>query len=43
MAYQGVLAYRYTILDLLDKLGPFINKLQSSIIVYEKENAIQIE
>ena len=43
MACQEVLACKYAVLNLLDKLGPFINKLQLSIIVYKKENAIQIE
>ena len=43
MAYQGVLACRYAVLNLLDKLSPLINKLQLSITVYKKENAIQIE
>ena len=40
MACQGVQAYRYTVLDLLDKFSPFINKLQLSITAYKK-NAIQ--
>ena len=43
MACQGVLACKYAILDPLDKLGPFINKLQLFITVYKKENTIQTE
>ena len=43
MACQGVPAYRYAVLDLLNKLSPLINKLQSSIIAYKKENTIQTE
>ncbi|KAI0995592.1 hypothetical protein K3495_g12589 [Podosphaera aphanis] len=36
---QGVPACRYAISDPPPSLGAFINKLQSSIIAYEKENA----
>ena len=43
MAYQGVLACKYAVLNLPDKLSPFINKLQSSLTAYKKENAVQIE
>ena len=43
MACQGVPAYRYAVLDLLNKLGPLINKLQLFIMAYKKENAVQTE
>ena len=38
MSCQGIPAYQIAILDPLDKLGPFINKLQSLITAYKKQN-----
>jgi hypothetical protein len=40
MACQGVPACRYAVSEPPDKLGPLINKLQSSIAAYEKENEV---
>ncbi|KAI1005023.1 hypothetical protein K3495_g3196 [Podosphaera aphanis] len=37
-ACQGVPACRFAVLDPPSSLGAFVNKLQSSIIAYEKEN-----
>jgi hypothetical protein len=34
---QGILVCRYVVSNLLDNFGTLINKLQSSITVYEKE------
>ena len=36
--YQGILVYKYAISDLLNNFRAFINKLQLSIIAYEKEH-----
>src|SRR6202042_851203 len=42
-ACQGVLACRFAVSDPPPGIGPLINKLQSSIITYEKEQKLETE
>jgi hypothetical protein len=43
MSCQGILACQFAISDPPRELGPLINKLQSSITAYEKQNPDQIQ